>query len=1529
MNLFQRTHAGLRARSRQTRRGTFIVLVVGMLALMAIIAVVYFSIGQADARSSAALVSANSRDDVPNAVRDYIKMIIADDVTAFVDPGAAAVDRTQRYVREAWDYPYTSPLARSIDPIAANRFNPVGTRGDDPWLRSSEPTIIGTGATWGDEPLENAYKSRRDWLNFSNIAPDGNYVNLYNLRPSSAGGPSGGGFDATVLNMRRSLSLFDQNGVPGATTLDDGRPVVALIPAHFSYRQRNAFRPLYDDLPYNDANYVPYSYADADGDGFVDSRWQELVNASNPAVDPTYVVRPNDGLRYFIAASIIDLSARINVNTATDMVNAPTADSPAGVTPADFDLRGMLAMQDPFEIYAGAYGDPLGDSASGDYNIWNPTDPESVENYALQTNAIAYDVGVGGYNALRLGIETSVIPPPRSDLTAFAKKYLGDAAEGDRTMLGGLDREKSYLSAGAGSAGATLTSTGLVLSGGYGLSDLTELLTFRVANDPDQLSILESAVGGRFPESGADAARTRRYSALRDNRTLAFERPGATLLAPDADKLDAAMLLFATDARQRLTTISGDRPIRPAPTNAAILQTNATDSRYDFSTSVRSLIFNRDAARLFRGYADALSPFSGIGNVWNRAAGDFNQTRFLAYGYDGPELGMRMAAHSAVNLLAATRFDGIAGTEDFEPYPYTLILNEGARSNLNTETGTDVGSRTYKQAWWEVDTRRLDLTSARIAPSTVAMPTNAVTMYGVKPQPVITQATAFTVYVDAPATLGGDVDVGSLGTGAPPVIELVPITINGDTTWGANSDYLGRVLAIQLTNPYDDIDIPLSRDDLTTEGTTISSTEVLFTYYIEFGGKTYKLAEFDPDDASGLKSLVLRRDECRNFVILDASYATFNARWNAVYAKYASGPIDPSASPFRKWLNAQFSVENDPSTIDPAIIVAVNVRTGAIEPAGEIFSGTTDQQRSIRLWRAMISNASDDNMVASSGMNNPDNDYLVDRMRDPAGSGATLKRELPAGNQDISGTFGLDETYTGTPSSTNNNTGFTISLRASVRRPDESSVGDTGVPAYMIEAKSSSRNRTATDPFSPSSVDREDFEQNTNGAYARFSLFIDGTANATPPTDVLMTTAREHADEKTGGAIGNNRTGVAYSALIPEFPRSLRARATSGTLRPADLLLPFAIGPFVEMDATGASQISDFSPAVDRFYTLGEALALALDYDGGPAGAPIADLGSPNRNPGGVLAAPRPAITRANLVFDDYVLFRDVDLNGQFTYAAGAVTDALYGTGIPAALSILDIFHTMNTSIRSERVSTPGKVNINTAPTEVVRAARMLSPFDAVPTDWSWFTPAGQHDGNSDIASTLIAYRDKIPLHPRRAAGFNAAAILDFSDLNDAADDLNQDGDNNGRFFATDVPGLRETPGFRSIGEIMLARDIRASNPEGLLHSIDRLGYDSQDTTAPGVDAATGNTSTDDIADDYSERLAIGNSVANLFSVRSDYYAVWFVLHGYAQTDVASLKPTDPLVPTVARRFLMVVDRSNVNVKGDEPQVVLFKELPY
>jgi len=60
---------------------------------------------------------------------------------------------------------------------------------------------------------------------------------------------------------------------------------------------------------------------------------------------------------------------------------------------------------------------------------------------------------------------------------------------------------------------------------------------------------------------------------------------------------------------------------------------------------------------------------------------------------------------------------------------------------------------------------------------------------------------------------------------------------------------------------------------------------------------------------------------------------------------------------------------------------------------------------------------------------------------------------------------------------------------------------------------------------------------------------------------------------------------------------------------------------------------------------------------------------------------------------------------------------------------------------------------------------------------------------------------------------------------------------------------------------------------------------------------------------------------------------VWFMVAGYSKTDVVRgdgtpLLPTDPMVPSVQRRFLMVVDRSNVTQLGQKPRIVLFKEVP-
>ncbi|MFG0314581.1 MAG: hypothetical protein ACF8LL_10395, partial [Phycisphaerales bacterium] len=156
----------------------------------------------------------------------------------------------------------------------------------------------------------------------------------------------------------------------------------------------------------------------------------------------------------------------------------------------------------------------------------------------------------------------------------------------------------------------------------------------------------------------------------------------------------------------------------------------------------------------------------------------------------------------------------------------------------------------------------------------------------------------------------------------------------------------------------------------------------------------------------------------------------------------------------------------------------------------------------------------------------------------------------------------------------------------------------------------------------------------------------------------------------------------------------------------------------------------------------------------------------------------------------------------------------------------------------------------------------------------------------------------------------------------------------------TGIQGIRPTPGFGSLGELLAVRidpKTTGSSWQFTRHmAIDMLGYDDraqgiQDNTTivPQVfgselgEYAVGNT-----IDDYAEKLALANGVLNMLSVRSDFYAVWFVVQGYREADVANLRPADPLIPSLHKRYLMVIDRSNVIEPGDEPKIVLLKEVP-
>ena len=218
------------------------------------------------------------------------------------------------------------------------------------------------------------------------MSPDGRFVNLFNLAPA-VGGRRVANFEAQpglglvngLPRLSEGLSLLrpqqpnnPQSDLYDSDTVTDYGVSVAgdrrNFPAYFSSRQVGVFRPARDlrtGAGYGPGtpNFLNYQWADADGDGMFDSRWQELTDGRLDPTNPLQFLQTDGNYRYFIAVRIIDASGLVNVNTAGDFTAAPTVRRvnnpqaarpvlrPVGLTPADIDLWRLLTGRDTYEPY--------------------------------------------------------------------------------------------------------------------------------------------------------------------------------------------------------------------------------------------------------------------------------------------------------------------------------------------------------------------------------------------------------------------------------------------------------------------------------------------------------------------------------------------------------------------------------------------------------------------------------------------------------------------------------------------------------------------------------------------------------------------------------------------------------------------------------------------------------------------------------------------------------------------------------------------------------------------------------------------------------------------------------------------------------------------------------------------------------------------------------------------------------------------------------------------------------------------------
>lgn len=1310
---------------RAVRTGTVLILVLGVLALLAVITAVYVSIGQADRRTGETVKRSKAIDEAADRVADHISNIVGTDALATMFEHSQLkpqMNMPAALRREAFDYPYTDYSARSIFPFAQRlqrdglRFDPAGSfsiawpvsgyaaaspdprRPSDPFLAATEPTYLSPD---GNDDLSvsgrERYLNNRDWAHISNISPDGSFVNLYNLRPNNGTSPSIG-FDARPWDMRgvtsmgaksstaSPLTFLDRHTDPERAPITTATPFFGVHtdysadwqnrPAFFSNAQRYAFRPMdIAGLDWKDPDFIRYQWADADGDGFADARWQELIDATDPQslVD----LMPGGEYRWFVAARIIDLSGLVNVNTAGDFLSPGTAALPTGLTPGEVDLRRLLMMTDAtddalqtFQAYGGLRN-PASMGATTDDSNYNQYYDSGTGNQNRAAKA-----GLTAYGALRKAIYNGVAPPAGFDLaTDPIQPYLSmaDTGTGFNWLSGPFGNLPRLISTSVQSPpinpfarmmayqeAAAAAQRGEFERGGargfFGSSDLAELLSFRTANDDSRLSRLEQTLDGRIlindPVAGSSGAFaydglpiTTRFGPLRSTRDEEYERRGRSLaefnenLSRGANQ--RALRQAAYDVRQRLTSASGSRPIasrtieKPAyPSLNPNVLNGEVELRLDAPSLLGEAMFAPDAGlrqtavrHIFKGYLDSLAPllaeFSPTPGAlyvdWRPKTGNSWIRQTLAYGYDGPELAFNLAAQMTVNLIDAfdddqipsTTYPPVFKTTQDNPTVMTVILDQdlmnlnlaptpgylmkdpkpaaqrqypfaasGDGYRLPPEELTTLDPTNASQVLVEQEKemrRKLRLIGSGQT-ATMGLYSPAKNVYGMEAFPIITEAVSFFVYADSPSGSADITEVDGLGN-----TTIFP-TIDGSLD-ASNGDLVMNAVAFQIHNPFDK-EIQLTAAD---------SGVTEFLYYLQFGGRTYKLCDLQ----GGAEIAVnLQPGETRWFYYVN-DLDTYESRFRSLVG--ASGSTTYLTSLIGKQLKASSAVNGAKLArmvqLDPITGATVSMLAGT---SPKLISDDKEENRVVRLWRAMrLGKVGDPSGVGDApglAANAVENDMLVDRLRDPSlksGSGVIGDEPILAKRLDESVVKVLD------PSIGDEDTQLTLMFMNAVKRPDES--GSTpvgGLPAYMLERSSRTGGATGAtieniqgynDDFDrkllTDKLEASQFDPDVHAAAKStvdFSArFIEPDPNATPNTlrYALENRFLGKPDTRHADPIGNTLDGRSLDAVRASYylannrlltkvnnlgpsgdGQEFADQIVPGVLRVGDLLSQLAIG---------------------------------------------------------------------------------------------------------------------------------------------------------------------------------------------------------------------------------------------------------------------------------------------------------------------------------------------------------------------------------
>lgn len=1109
----------------RSRRGTVLLLVLGALALVLILSVVYAALGKGDRRTAGSVVERLDAQENVEGIGNHILDTLALDVFSLVPD--VAMDEALTLLgendpimrREVTDMPYTDffhisvPSALFSDPDSAHqtgldaiRFRPYGSHSaevtwdgslvnssdaikdlvedytnadipidprvaSDPFLASTRPVDLGYRDFDNDY---NPFENRRDWLQISNFAPDGTFKNLYYLRDDA----DDGGFDAPSLNLTREpgtdnarLSLMDEQGRPVPflpfpemiTT-----PVLGRIradwnrPAHWTMYQRNLFRPVNDpdfpDVMINpgDPDYWAYQYADADGDGMLDSRWIELVDSADET-RPTQVLGDSD-YRFFAAIRAVDLSSLVNVTTATDFLTPPSTSNRLGQGAHEINLFKLFNQTE--HHYAHGNGFPLG------YEQAFLTGTGTAGDYGAYDIAAGQQLGRKAYlrmmdGALSGWIQRYGAVPGEENRNAVLSDDLDDY-----TIFDDVEERAVYAS-NLGTVYPGTSSGGNNRLAPYGIDDLVELLTFHGINDDQNFSLLEKALTSSNANNPLSLSMLRSDSPTEldawPQQQLQDDYSGAGNYAMD-DRTRAKLARSAVDVRRLLTTVSGHRPLRSSILDAAEFGnlTEITDRKRwlnglvlddgnhpndDDGNSIDEYREEQYALveNAFGLYMDLLAPNLNQGD-WDRLDQErFDNTRTQYYGHMGPELAVRLAGHMALNfrdmadtpiidLLNGTS-PGPNGVPDVENIlnldlsdPATLAAYQRRediptaavlRLSDNWMPTLGAGATDLMDQMWEAG-MKLDIEQLYEGegydfndPQHIALSGldnvshDAMILYGVEPQPFLSQATSISMYTDTPRGLFDsdswnfvDPVVGeweSFGDGADGIpgseddYDGLP-SIVGDADDPNNADFVFQAVFFQLFNPFD---TPI----------------VLDQYYLEFADSFYSVT-------NGSTVPVIMPP--RSTVVLWAANPNSPAEIvnRLINSEVISGLTGSGGSDFLAMINSQIGTDVDVYQLTRFESSGTQLDLVPEADVRDLFhddpANQSDANRVVLLWRDNPQ-VNDPTMglldwsLTSLSTDDRATDQLVDRMRDtsqyettsgPFGSGsyrAALDRRLDLG----------------------------------------------------------------------------------------------------------------------------------------------------------------------------------------------------------------------------------------------------------------------------------------------------------------------------------------------------------------------------------------------------------------------------------------------------------------------------------------------------------------------------------------------------